>query len=68
MAHYEKAQSFEGFSGVEKISNSDLLELDLRHPDPGRNENQPSGQEHAAISGAKIIVEGRQRADDAARG
>ncbi|HEY7574350.1 MAG TPA: Glu/Leu/Phe/Val dehydrogenase, partial [Thermoanaerobaculia bacterium] len=28
LAHYEKARSFEGFGGVQKISNADLLELE----------------------------------------
>jgi len=71
MAHYEKAQSFEGFSGVEKISNSDLLELDCDILIPAANENQLRGKNAGNIR-AKIIVEGAngpttQRADDILR-
>ncbi len=70
-AHYEKAHSFEGFPGVEKISNTDLLELDCDILIPAANENQIRGKNAPNIK-AKIIVEGAngpttQRADEILR-
>jgi glutamate dehydrogenase (NAD(P)+) len=70
-AHYEKARSFEGFEGVEKISNTDLLELDCDILIPAANENQIRGKNAPNIK-AKIIVEGAngpttQRADEILR-
>jgi glutamate dehydrogenase (NAD(P)+) len=70
-AHYEKAKSFEGFAGVEKISNTDLLELDCDILIPAANENQIRGKNAPNIK-AKIIVEGAngpttQRADEILR-
>jgi glutamate dehydrogenase (NAD(P)+) len=67
-AHYEKARSFEGFPGMTKISNSDLLELDCDILIPAANENQIRGKNADNIK-AKIIVEGAngpttQRADE----
>jgi glutamate dehydrogenase (NAD(P)+) len=71
VAHYEKARSFEGFGGVEKISNSDLLELPCDILIPAANENQIREKNASRIQ-AKIIVEGAngpttQRADDLLR-
>jgi glutamate dehydrogenase (NAD(P)+) len=70
-AHYEKARKFEGFAGVEKISNTDLLELDCDILIPAANENQIRGKNAPDIK-AKIIVEGAngpttQRADEILR-
>ena len=70
-AHYEKAKSFEGFAGVETISNTDLLELDCDILIPAANENQIRGKNAPNIK-AKIIVEGAngpttQRADEILR-
>jgi glutamate dehydrogenase (NAD(P)+) len=70
-AHYEKARNFEGFAGVEKISNTDLLELDCDILIPAANENQIRGKNAPDIK-AKIIVEGAngpttQRADEILR-
>ena len=69
--HYEKARSFEGFAGVEKVSNSDLLELECDILIPAANENQIRGKNAPNIK-AKIIVEGAngpttQRADEILR-
>ena len=68
IAHYEKARTFDGFPGVEKISNSDLLELDTDILIPAANENQIRGKNAGNIK-AKIVVEGAngpttQRADE----
>jgi glutamate dehydrogenase (NAD(P)+) len=68
IAHYEKARSFDGFPGVTKISNTDLLELDCDILIPAANENQIRGKNADNIK-AKIIVEGAngpttQRADE----
>ena len=68
IAHYEKARSYEGFPGVTKISNTDLLELDCDILIPAANENQIRGKNADNIK-AKIIVEGAngpttQRADE----
>ncbi len=68
VAHYEKARSFEGFPGVTKISNTDLLELETDILIPAANENQIRGKNAGNIK-AKIIVEGAngpttQRADE----
>ncbi len=68
IAHYEKARSFEGFTGVTKISNTDLLELDCDILIPAANENQIRGKNAGNIK-AKILVEGAngpttQRADE----
>jgi glutamate dehydrogenase (NAD(P)+) len=68
IAHYEKARSFDGFPGMTKISNSDLLELDCDILIPAANENQIRGKNAPDIK-AKIIVEGAngpttQRADE----
>jgi glutamate dehydrogenase (NAD(P)+) len=71
LAHYEKARSFEGFAGVEKVSNSDLLELECDILIPAANENQIRGKNASNIK-AKILVEGAngpttQRADEILR-
>ena len=68
VAHYEKARSFEGFPGVSRISNTDLLELECDILIPAANENQLRGKNAGNIK-AKIIVEGAngpttQRADE----
>jgi len=68
IAHYEKARSFDGFPGVEKIGNADLLELETDILIPAANENQIRGKNAPNIK-AKIIVEGAngpttQRADE----
>ena len=68
LSHYEKARSFEGFSGPQKISNAELLELDCDILIPAANENQIRGKNAGNIK-AKIIVEGAngpttQQADD----
>ena len=70
-AHYEKARNFQGYPGVEKISNADLLELECDILIPAANENQLRGKNAANVK-AKIIVEGAngpttQRADDVLR-
>jgi glutamate dehydrogenase (NAD(P)+) len=71
LTHYEKERTFEGFGGVRKISNAELLELDCDILIPAANENQIRGKNAPNIK-AKIIVEGAngpttQRADDALR-
>jgi glutamate dehydrogenase (NAD(P)+) len=68
IAHYEKNRSFEGFPGVQKVGNTELLELDCDILIPAANENQIRGKNAANIK-ARIIVEGAngpttQRADD----
>ncbi|MEO8430412.1 MAG: Glu/Leu/Phe/Val dehydrogenase [Acidobacteriota bacterium] len=68
VTHYEKARSFDGFPGVTKIDNTDLLELDTDILIPAANENQIRGKNAGNIK-AKIIVEGAngpttQRADE----
>jgi glutamate dehydrogenase (NAD(P)+) len=68
IAHYEKARSFDGFPGVSKVSNADLLELETDILIPAANENQIRGKNAPNIK-AKIIVEGAngpttQRADE----
>jgi glutamate dehydrogenase (NAD(P)+) len=68
IAHYEKNRSFDGFAGVTKVSNADLLELDCDILIPAANENQIR-QKNAGNIKAKIIVEGAngpttQRADE----
>ncbi len=67
-AHYEKERTFEGFPGVERIGNAELLELDCDILIPAANENQIRGRNAGNIK-AKIIVEGAngpttQRADE----
>jgi glutamate dehydrogenase (NAD(P)+) len=71
LAHYEKEKSLAGFPGAEKISNSDLLELDCDILIPAANENQIRGKNAPNIK-AKIIVEGAngpttQKADEILR-
>ena len=68
ITHYEKARSFDGFPGVSKVSNVDLLELETDILIPAANENQIRGKNAPNIR-AKIIVEGAngpttQRADE----
>ncbi len=68
VAHYEKKKTFEGISGVKKIGNEELLELECDILIPAANENQIRGRNAANIR-AKIIVEGAngpttQRADE----
>jgi len=68
LTHYDRDHSFEGFPGVEKITNADLLELETDILIPAANENQIRGRNAGNIR-AKIIVEGAngpttQRADD----
>jgi glutamate dehydrogenase (NAD(P)+) len=68
ITHYEKARSFDGFPGVSKVSNTDLLELETDILIPAANENQIRGKNAPNIK-AKIIVEGAngpttQRADE----
>src|SRR6478672_4862569 len=68
IAHYEKNRSFEGFAGVSKVGNAELLELDCDILIPAANENQIR-QKNAGNIKAKIIVEGAngpttQRADE----
>jgi glutamate dehydrogenase (NAD(P)+) len=68
IAHYEKDRSFDGFPGVSKVSNADLLELETDILIPAANENQIRGKNAPNIK-AKIIVEGAngpttQRADE----
>ncbi|HZI65340.1 MAG TPA: Glu/Leu/Phe/Val dehydrogenase, partial [Thermoanaerobaculia bacterium] len=66
--HYEKKKTFDGISGVTKIGNEELLELECDILIPAANENQIRGRNAANIR-AKIIVEGAngpttQRADE----
>jgi len=68
LAHYEKSRTFEGFAGVTKVGNAELLELDCDILIPAANENQIRGRNAGNIR-AKIIVEGAngpttQRADE----
>jgi glutamate dehydrogenase (NAD(P)+) len=68
LAHYEKHRTFEGFAGVTKVGNAELLELDCDILIPAANENQIRGRNAGNIR-AKIIVEGAngpttQRADE----
>ncbi len=68
LAHYERNRSFNGFGGVEPVSNSALLELDCDILIPAANENQIRAKNAGNIK-AKIIVEGAngpttQRADE----
>ena len=68
LAHYEKHRTFEGLSGVTKVGNAELLELDCDILIPAANENQIRGRNAGNIR-AKIIVEGAngpttQRADE----
>jgi glutamate dehydrogenase (NAD(P)+) len=68
LAHYEKGRTFDGFAGVEKVSNTDLLELECDILIPAANENQIRAKNAPNIK-AKIIVEGAngpttQRADE----
>jgi len=68
VAHYDKRKTFEGISGVKKISNEELLELECDILIPAANENQIRGRNAGNIR-AKIIVEGAngpttQRADE----
>ncbi len=68
VAHYEKNRTFEGFAGVTKVGNAELLELDCDILIPAANENQIRGRNAGNIR-AKIIVEGAngpttQRADE----
>jgi glutamate dehydrogenase (NAD(P)+) len=71
LEHYEKARSFDGFGGAEKISNTELLELDCDILIPAANENQIRGKNAPNIK-AKIVLEGAngpttQRADEVLR-
>ena len=68
LAHYERARTFDGFPGVEHVSNAELLELETDILIPAANENQIRGANAGKIR-AKIIVEGAngpttQQADD----
>ena len=68
IAHYDKHRTFEGFQGVERVGNAELLELDCDILIPAANENQIRGRNAPNIK-AKIIVEGAngpttQRADE----
>jgi glutamate dehydrogenase (NAD(P)+) len=68
VVHYEKRRTFEGFPGVERVGNAELLELDCDILIPAANENQIRGRNAPNIK-AKIIVEGAngpttQRADE----
>jgi glutamate dehydrogenase (NAD(P)+) len=68
LTHYDRNHSFEGFPGVTKVTNTELLELDCDILIPAANENQIRGKNAGNIK-AKIIVEGAngpttQRADD----
>ena len=68
VAHYDKKKTFEGISGVKKIGNEELLELECDILIPAANENQIRGRNAGNIR-AKIIVEGAngpttQRADE----
>ena len=71
IAHYDKKKTFDGFPGVRKIGNEELLELECDILIPAANENQIRGRNAANIR-AKIIVEGAngpttQRADEILR-
>jgi glutamate dehydrogenase (NAD(P)+) len=57
VTHYEKSRTFEGLTGVERVGNAQLLELDTDILIPAANENQLRGRNAANIR-AKIIVEG----------
>jgi glutamate dehydrogenase (NAD(P)+) len=57
LSEYEKSRSFEGLTGLQKVSNSELLELDCDILIPAANENQIRGKNAANIK-AKILVEG----------
>ena len=68
IAHYEKKKTFDGFPGVKRIGNEELLELETDILIPAANENQIRGRNAGNIR-AKIIVEGAngpttQRADE----
>ena len=68
VAHYDKKKTFDGISGVRKIGNEELLELECDILIPAANENQIRGRNAGNIR-AKIIVEGAngpttQRADE----
>ena len=68
VAHYDKKKTFDGFPGVRKIANEDLLELECDVLIPAANENQIRGRNAGRIR-AKIIVEGAngpttQKADE----
>jgi glutamate dehydrogenase (NAD(P)+) len=68
LTHYERSRTFDGFAGVRKITNEELLELDTDILIPAANENQIRGKNAGNIK-AKIIVEGAngpttQRADE----
>lgn len=72
LTHYDRARSLEGFDAAEKVTNTELLELETDILIPAANENQIRGKNAANIR-AKIIVEGAngpttQRADDILRG
>jgi glutamate dehydrogenase (NAD(P)+) len=71
IAHYDKKKTFDGFPGVRKIGNEELLELECDILIPAANENQIRGRNAGNIR-AKIIVEGAngpttQRADEILR-
>ena len=71
IAYYDKKKTFDGFPGVRKIGNEELLELECDILIPAANENQIRGRNAANIR-AKIIVEGAngpttQRADEILR-
>jgi glutamate dehydrogenase (NAD(P)+) len=71
VAHYDKKKTFDGFPGVRKIANEELLELECDILIPAANENQIRGRNAGNIR-AKIIVEGAngpttQRADEILR-
>ena len=71
IAHYDKKKTFDGFPGVKKIGNEELLELECDILIPAANENQIRGRNAGNIR-AKIIVEGAngpttQRADEILR-
>jgi glutamate dehydrogenase (NAD(P)+) len=68
LAHYEKGRTFEGLADVQKIGNTELLELDCDILIPAANENQLRAKNAPNVK-AKIIVEGAngpttQRADE----
>jgi glutamate dehydrogenase (NAD(P)+) len=71
VAHYDKGKTFDGFPGVAKIGNEELLELECDILIPAANETQIRGRNAGNIR-AKIIVEGAngpttQRADEILR-
>ena len=71
LGHYEKNRSFDGFAGIERISNSELLELECDILIPAANENQLRAKNAPNLK-AKIVVEGAngpttQRADEVLR-